>query len=183
MNLYAHLIPTPLPELAALCATVDDDGTLVALDFLHETVEAAEVERRAAAHGDRLVWDGERCAAVTAQLEEYFAGRRQDFDLPLAPRGSEFQRRVWEELSRIPYGVTISYAELAARVGRPGAARAVGRANGTNPIPVVIPCHRVIGADGSLTGYGGGMPLKRALLALEGALAESRQEQPRLAGL
>ncbi|HEV7518615.1 MAG TPA: MGMT family protein, partial [Thermoanaerobaculia bacterium] len=80
------------------------------------------------------------------------------------------QRRVWEELSRIPYGVTISYAELAARIGRPGASRAVGRANGTNPIPLVIPCHRVIGADGSLTGYGGGMPLKRALLALEGAL-------------
>jgi len=173
MNLYADLVPTPLPELAALCATVDDDGVLVELDFLpadSDTPAIAEVERRAAARGDRLTWDRERCAGVAAQLAEYFAGKRKDFALPIAPRGSEFQRRVWEELSRIPYGVTISYAELAARIGRPGASRAVGRANGTNPIPVVIPCHRVIGADGSLTGYGGGMPLKRALLALEGAL-------------
>jgi methylated-DNA-[protein]-cysteine S-methyltransferase len=180
MNLYADLVPTPLPELPALCATVDDDGALVSLDFLHaerdtpataEIAEVApEVERRAAARGDRLTWDRERCAAVTAQLTEYFAGKRKDFALPVAPRGTEFQRRVWEELSRIPYGATISYAELAARIGRPNASRAVGRANGTNPIPVVIPCHRVIGADGSLTGYGGGMPLKRALLALEGAL-------------
>jgi methylated-DNA-[protein]-cysteine S-methyltransferase len=173
MNLYADLVPTPLPELAALCAVVDEDGVLVELDFLYAGKDApviAEVERRAAARGDRLAWDRERCAPVAAQLAEYFAGKRRDFALPVAPRGSEFQRRVWEELSRIPYGATISYAELAARIGRPGASRAVGRANGTNPIPVVIPCHRVIGTDGSLTGYGGGMPLKRALLALEGVL-------------
>jgi methylated-DNA-[protein]-cysteine S-methyltransferase len=173
MNLYADFVPTPLPELAALCATVDDDGVLVSLDFQYagrDTPAVAEVERRAAARGDRLTWDRERCAAVTAQLTEYFAGTRKDFALPVAPRGSEFQRRVWEELARIPYGATISYAELAARIGRPNASRAVGRANGTNPIPVVIPCHRVIGTDGSLTGYGGGMPLKRALLALEGVL-------------
>ena len=170
MNVYADLIPTPLPELAALCATIDESGALLALDFLHREADASEIERRAEARGDHLTWDPERCAAVAAQLREYFAGTRRDFDLALAPRGSEFQRRVWEELSRVPYGATISYAELAARVGRPGAARAVGRANGTNPIPVVIPCHRVIGADGSLTGYGGGMPLKRALLTLEGVL-------------
>ena len=170
MNVYADLIPTPLPELSSLCATVDEDGALLALDFLHRAPDAAEIERRAEAHGDRLTWDRERCAAVAAQLAEYFAGTRRDFALALAPRGSSFQRQVWEELSRIPYGATISYAELASRVGRPGAARAVGRANGTNPIPVVIPCHRVIGADGSLTGYGGGMPLKRALLTLEGVL-------------
>jgi methylated-DNA-[protein]-cysteine S-methyltransferase len=170
MNLYANVVPTPLPGLHALLATVDEGGALVGLDFLPTAPEPEDVMRRAAAHGDHLVWDAERCATVTAQLAEYFAGERQDFDLPLAPRGTEFQRRVWEELSRIPYGVTISYAELAHRVGRAGAARAVGRANGTNPIPVIIPCHRVIGADGSLTGYGGGMPLKKALLMLEGVL-------------
>jgi methylated-DNA-[protein]-cysteine S-methyltransferase len=171
MNLYADLIPTPpLPGLAALLATVDDGGALVGLDFLPVPPDREEIERRAAAHGDRLIWDRERSAPVAAQLAQYFAKERKDFDLPLAPRGSEFQRRVWEELSRIPYGATLSYAELAHRVGRPGAARAVGRANGTNPIPVIIPCHRVIGADGSLTGYGGGMPLKKALLILEGVL-------------
>ncbi|HTQ80446.1 MAG TPA: methylated-DNA--[protein]-cysteine S-methyltransferase, partial [Thermoanaerobaculia bacterium] len=167
MNLYAERIPTPLPELAALVATVDEEGALVALDFLPRDADIAELERRASARGDRLIWESGCCAAVAAQLAQYFAGERQDFDLQLAPRGSAFQREVWDELYRIPYGVTISYAELAQRVGRPGAARAVGRANGTNPIPVIIPCHRVIGADGSLTGYGGGMPLKRALLALE----------------
>jgi O-6-methylguanine DNA methyltransferase len=173
MNLYADLIPTPLPELTALCAVVDEDGNLVELDFVvpeRGSPVAEEVERRAAARGDRLAWGHERSAAVAAQLAEYFSGGRKTFDLPLRPRGTEFQRQVWEELARIPYGVTISYAELAARVGRPGASRAVGRANGTNPIPVIIPCHRVIGSDGSLTGFGGGMPLKRALLVLEGAL-------------
>ena len=171
MNLYADLIPTPpLPGLAALLATVDDAGALVGLDFLPVLPDRSEIEQRAVVHGDRLVWDRERCATVARQLDEYFAKQRKDFDLPLAPRGTEFQRRVWEELSRIPYGATLSYAELAHRVGRPGAARAVGRANGTNPIPVIIPCHRVIGADGSLTGYGGGMPLKKALLILEGVL-------------
>ncbi|HZF11429.1 MAG TPA: methylated-DNA--[protein]-cysteine S-methyltransferase [Thermoanaerobaculia bacterium] len=171
MNLYADLIPTPpLPGLAGLLATVDEAGALVGLDFLPVLPDREEIERRAALHGDHLVWNQERCATVTAQLAEYFAKQRKDFDLPLAPRGTEFQRRVWEELSRIPYGATLSYAELAHRVGRPGAARAVGRANGTNPIPVIIPCHRVIGADGSLTGYGGGMPLKKALLILEGVL-------------
>ncbi len=173
MNLYADLIPTPLPELTALCATVDDGGTLIELDFVHperKTPVVEDVERRAAVRGDRLVWGSGRSAPVAVQLAEYFAGGRKGFELPVAPRGTEFQRRVWEELARIPYGVTISYAELAARVGRPGASRAVGRANGTNPIPLVIPCHRVIGSDGSLTGFGGGMPLKRALLVLEGAL-------------
>jgi methylated-DNA-[protein]-cysteine S-methyltransferase len=173
MNLYADLIPTPLPELAALCATVDDAGNLVELHFVgpgREALVVEDVERRAAARGDRLAWDRERSAPVAAQLGEYFAGGRRNFDLPLQPRGTEFQRRVWEELARIPYGVTISYAELAARVGRPGASRAVGRANGTNPIPVIVPCHRVIGSNGALTGFGGGMPLKRALLVLEGAL-------------
>lgn len=105
-----------------------------------------------------------------AQLAEYFTGHRRDFDLPLAPQGTDFQRQVWWELANIPFGGTISYAELAMRVRRPTATRAVGAANGRNPIPIVLPCHRVIGADGSLTGFGGGLPTKQYLLQLEGAL-------------
>jgi len=104
------------------------------------------------------------------QLGEYFAGKRHHFDLPLAPLGTEFQCQVWWELANIPFGQTISYAELAQRLGRPTATRAVGAANGRNPIPIVLPCHRVIGADGSLTGFGGGLPTKQFLLQLEGAL-------------
>ena len=105
-----------------------------------------------------------------AQLDEYFAGKRRTFDLPLAPRGTEFQRSVWHTLATIPYGKTISYAQLATRVGKPTAMRAVGAANGRNPLPIVLPCHRVIGADGNLTGFGGGLPTKEFLLNLEGAL-------------
>jgi len=106
-------------------------------------------------------------AEVRRQLDEYFAGSRRAFDLRLAPSGTVFQRRVYDELRRIPYGSTLSYAELARRIGRPKAVRAVGAANGANPLPIVIPCHRVIGSDGSLTGFGGGLPTKRRLLALE----------------
>ena len=102
-----------------------------------------------------------------AQLREYFEGERTAFDLPLASVGSDFQRQVWQELHRSPYGATISYGELARRVGKPRAAQAVGAANGRNPLPIVVPCHRVIGADGSLVGYGGGLPRKQRLLALE----------------
>ncbi len=101
------------------------------------------------------------------QLEAYFAGELHEFDLPLAPAGSEFQLRVWRELAKIPYGETISYGALATRVGDPTKARAVGAANGRNPLPVIVPCHRVIGADGSLTGFGGGLDRKRRLLELE----------------
>ena len=105
------------------------------------------------------------------QLAEYFDGTRRDFDLPLSADGTAFQRRVWNELCRIPYGETISYGELARRVGKPTASRAVGAANGRNPLAIVVPCHRVIGADGTLTGYGGGLPVKKALLALERRVA------------
>ena len=105
-----------------------------------------------------------------AQLDDYFEGRRREFDLPLAPRGTDFQRAVWRCLRDIPYGETISYAELARRVGKPSAVRAVGAANGRNPLPIVVPCHRVIGTDGSLTGFGGGLPTKQFLLELEGAI-------------
>jgi methylated-DNA-[protein]-cysteine S-methyltransferase len=103
------------------------------------------------------------------QLCEYFEGRRTEFSLPLAEAGTDFQRRVWLELTRIPYGETISYGELARRIGNPKAMRAVGLANGRNPWGIVVPCHRVIGADGSLTGYGGGLERKQILLSLERA--------------
>jgi methylated-DNA-[protein]-cysteine S-methyltransferase len=101
------------------------------------------------------------------QLHAYFGGELEKFDLPLAPEGTPFQLGVWRSLCDIPYGETISYGELAGRVGNPKASRAVGLANGSNPIPIVIPCHRVIGSNGKLTGYGGGLPIKEKLLALE----------------
>jgi len=104
---------------------------------------------------------------VVSQLEEYFEGRRREFQLALAPEGTPFQLRVWKALLDIPYGETISYGELAERIGQPSASRAVGLANGSNPIPIVIPCHRVIGSNGKLTGYGGGLAIKERLLALE----------------
>jgi methylated-DNA-[protein]-cysteine S-methyltransferase len=106
-------------------------------------------------------------AEARRQFGEYFAGTRTGFDLELAPRGSDFQCRVWAALCDIPYGVTISYAELARRIGNPKASRAVGLANGANPLAIIVPCHRVIGANGSLTGYGGGLPAKQFLLELE----------------
>lgn len=104
---------------------------------------------------------------VIRQLDAYFAGELTQFDLPLAPEGTEFQRQVWSALLEIPFGETWSYGQLAERVGRPKAARAVGAANGVNPIPVIIPCHRVVGANGKLTGFGGGLPTKQYLLSLE----------------
>jgi len=107
---------------------------------------------------------------VGCQIEEFFAGKRQAFDFPLAPKGSEFQKRVWAELVKIPFGETISYGELARRIGNPAASRAVGRANATNPIAVIVPCHRVIGTNGKLTGYAGGIELKDKLLAWERAI-------------
>jgi methylated-DNA-[protein]-cysteine S-methyltransferase len=106
-----------------------------------------------------------------AQLTDYFAGRRQEFTVPLSPAGTAFQRAVWSELLRIPYGLTASYGEIAARIGRPRAVRAVGAANGRNPIALIVPCHRVIGSNGGLTGYGGGLPTKSWLLAHERAHA------------
>ncbi len=123
---------------------------------------SSQQSSQAAAHAMRV---------VKRQLEEYFTGTRSSFDLPLQPSGSAFERRVWMRLLEIPYGATTSYGAIATEFGLSNGARAVGRANGANPIPIVIPCHRVIGSDGRLTGYGGGLPLKRALLELEGALA------------
>ncbi|MEO0459423.1 MAG: methylated-DNA--[protein]-cysteine S-methyltransferase [Myxococcota bacterium] len=120
-------------------------------------------------HKPRLDWvlDAEHFTAVRIQLEEYFAGQRRRFDLGLAPVGTPFQTLVWKSLLEIPYGQTTSYGELARRIGRPRAVRAVGAANGRNPISLIVPCHRVIGADGGLTGFGGGLERKRYLLELE----------------
>ena len=109
-------------------------------------------------------------ALAKKQLAEYFQGERREFELPLTPRGTPFQKRVWEELSRIPYGETVSYGEIARRVGDAKACRAVGLANGRNPISIVVPCHRVIGASGKLTGYGGGLDRKRFLLQFEASV-------------
>lgn len=131
-----------------LTIAVDEDGSV------------AEIRFRSGEHrGD--------VGHVIAQLDEYFRGERRDFDLTLAPRGTAFQLAVWNELQRIPYGATISYRDLAHRIARPAAIRACGSANGANPIPIIIPCHRVIGANGTLVGYGGGLHIKRTLLALE----------------
>ena len=104
---------------------------------------------------------------AATQLREYFAGKRRTFDLPLAPRGTAFQLSVWNELRRIPYGTTRSYRDVALAIGKPAAVRAVGAANGANPLPIVVPCHRVVGSNGSLTGFGGGLAAKRFLLDLE----------------
>lgn len=166
---FAARIPTPL---GTFVAAVDGSGALLALDF---------DEQGPIADWEDVVRDEARLAPVAAALARYFAGAVREFALALAPAGTPFQRRVWAELVRIPYGTTISYAELARRLGDSKAVRAVGRANGANPIPIVVPCHRVIGADGTLTGYAGGLERKRALLALEARYA-GRPVQLALAG-
>jgi methylated-DNA-[protein]-cysteine S-methyltransferase len=122
-------------------------------------------------HGIDKVWvcGGEVVEACASQLEEYFLAKRQKFDLPVSFSGTAFQQEVWSALQQIPFGKTVSYSHIANRIGRPKAVRAVGAANGANPIPIVIPCHRVIGANGNLTGFGGGLPNKELLLELEGA--------------
>jgi methylated-DNA-[protein]-cysteine S-methyltransferase len=119
-----------------------------------------------APHGDAAA-----VSAAAIQLEQYLAGERTEFELDVELDGTPFERRVWDEVRAIPYGETATYAEIAERIGSPGACRAVGRANGRNPVAVVVPCHRVIGSDGSLTGYAGGIEMKRALLDLERAAA------------
>jgi methylated-DNA-[protein]-cysteine S-methyltransferase len=156
---YRTAVPSPLGEL-----WLTSDGTHLTQLWLG---------RPPAKAGEAGGWrEGESADAAPfpdarEQLRAYFEGRLREFDLPLAPAGTPFQRRVWRALLEIPYGRTVTYGELAARLGQPGASRAVGLANGRNPIAVVIPCHRVIGAGGALTGYGGGLERKRWLLELE----------------
>ncbi|MDO1528580.1 methylated-DNA--[protein]-cysteine S-methyltransferase [Fulvimonas sp. R45] len=152
-------LPTPIGRLRLVA---DGQG-------LREVwFETGRHQRKPASHWIR---DAAKLAFARIQLGEYFAGTRQVFDLPLHPLGTPFQLAVWRALARIPYGSTISYAEMARRIGQPQAVRAVGAANGRNPLPIVLPCHRVIGSDGSLTGFGGGLPTKRFLLAMEDRIA------------
>ena len=159
MILYTHRFATPF---GAMLAAVDAEGALTYLNFRNDATEASDL-----LPGHQVIADEARCAHVVAQLNAYFCGERQTFDLPLAAPGTPFQHQVWQELERIPYGTTQSYGQLAARLGNPAASRAVGRANATNPIAVVVPCHRVIGSSGKLTGYAGGLPRKEGLLQLE----------------
>lgn len=147
-------------RFGSVAAWLNQQGALLRLEFNIER----ELER---AHLKGTLRDDAALGDVARQLQQYQDGSRREFTLPLAPGGSAFQQRVWAELCRIPYGSTISYGELARRVGDEGAARAVGRANATNPIALIVPCHRVIGSDGKLTGYAGGLPLKAALLQFE----------------
>lgn len=136
---------------------VTSDGALCGLYMTEHRHAPAD-------HGAR---DDRQSDAVISQLTAYFAGELKSFDVPLAMAGTPFQQTVWRELTAIPYGETISYGELAERLGQPTAARAVGLANGKNPISIIVPCHRVVGANGNLTGYGGGLPRKRYLLDFE----------------
>ena len=160
MTYYTHCMSSPIGDLGLV---VDAAERLVRIVFL----SAGDAFERHHAAGE-LIDDPARTARVEGQLAEYFAGERASFDLELAPEGTDFQKQVWNDLLDIPAGEIRTYSEIARRLGRPGAARAVGRANATNPIPIVVPCHRVVGADGTLTGYAGGLPIKRDLLEIEG---------------
>jgi methylated-DNA-[protein]-cysteine S-methyltransferase len=162
-------------DALGFAAAVARDGRLAGLGHCPTRELAEEYLLR---HWPEAVPDpeAEPLPALRLQLAEYLAGRRRVFDLPLDLTGTEFQQLCWAELQRIPFGETRSYGELAQLIGRPAAVRAVGRANHDNPVGVIVPCHRVIGADGSLTGYGGGLEMKRTLLELEGVLPRSLPE-------
>ena len=160
---YWTRVPSPVGDLIL----VAEDGALREIAFTAGT-------RPEGPPGD-AVEDPRPLEQVAKQLREDFAGGRREFDVPLAPQGTPFQRRVWDALLAVRYGQTATYADVARAIGHPKAVRAVGLANGRNPIPIIIPCHRIIGSDGSLTGYGGGLAIKRRLLELEGVLpAETR---------
>jgi methylated-DNA-[protein]-cysteine S-methyltransferase len=148
---YWDLVPSPFRS--ALCVAVDGEGRVLEIRLDGRR----PVGRR----------DAKRCRAVATQLGEYFAGKRKEFELDLAPVGTDFQLRVWRALSTIPYGAVRNYGDIARAIGQPKAARAVGQANGCNPLPIVIPCHRVIASDGSIGGYSGGLAIKHRLLVLE----------------
>ena len=156
-----QLLETPIGKLRM----VSDGEHLVALEF----------QGRYQNLPDALEREDKILVEAAAQFKEYFAGQRSDFKLPLNAAGTEFQRTVWSALSRIPYGELRSYGEIAREIGRPKAVRAVGAANGRNPLPIIVPCHRVIGSNGSLTGFAGGLDIKKALLKLEQALPSATE--------
>ncbi len=154
---------SPIPnKFGTFAAWIDGEGRVVRFSF-HP--------KRAAMEDRDAVRDEKALAFVQKQIDEYCEGKRRTFDLELAPAGNDFQMKVWKALTEIPFGETTSYGALARKIGYPDAARAVGAANGANPIALIVPCHRVIGSDGSLTGFGGGLPLKRMLLAHEARVA------------
>jgi len=152
---FYHVLPSPVGDL-----TLVSNGEALTGVYMSDQKRGPDMDP---------TWQRDEAEfdAVTKQLTAYFVGDLREFDLPLAPQGTDFQKKVWRELCRIPCGETISYGELARRIGQPSASRAVGLANGRNPIGIIIPCHRVIGADGTLTGYGGGLDRKKWLLEHE----------------
>ncbi len=161
-TMYCTYLTTPQP-VGQLEIIASEKGLVAVLwrdderwDFRHSKLEANVITEQ-----------------TEQQLKEYFAGDRRDFDLPLDLRGTDFQKMVWESLATIPFGETVSYAEQAARLGRPTAVRAVASANGSNPVSIILPCHRVVGSNGKLTGYAGGLAAKRFLLEHEGAIEPS----------
>lgn len=161
--------PTPIGELVTI---VDAEGRLRAIDWTDHEPRMMELLARYCGRAGYILTPARDPAGMRTALTDYFAGDLGAIDnLATETGGTDFQRRVWQELRRIPRGGTISYAELARRIGKPAAIRAAGLANGANPVSIVIPCHRVIGSDGSLTGYGGGLHRKKWLLAHEGALS------------
>jgi methylated-DNA-[protein]-cysteine S-methyltransferase len=161
--MYYHIMPSPIGDLLL----AGDDDALRRVHF--------QSGQRPIQPDPHWAPAARPFREVVQQLKAYFEGKLHRFDLPLAPEGTAFQLKVWQTLRTIPYGKTWSYGELARRIRNPLASRAVGAANGQNPIPVIVPCHRVIGANGSLTGFGGGLPIKQKLLALEGALPVHKQ--------
>ena len=169
MKLFVDAFRSPVGMIGL---AVDEAGKLARVSFLGER-DSAHFEHELAHEGVEVFLRAAACERARAQLEEYFRGERRVFALELAPRGTPFQLRVWEELVRIPFGATASYGEIAQRIGQPAAVRAVGQANHVNPLPIVVPCHRVIGADGKLAGFGGGVDVQRALLVLEGSFSTS----------
>jgi methylated-DNA-[protein]-cysteine S-methyltransferase len=156
------LVKTSMPSPVGVLQLVASDAGLVAVLWPEDSPRRVRLDeaREDASHPV--------LRKAIAQLEEYFAGERKEFDLPLDVRGTTFQKQVWEQLLAIPYGKTRSYGEIATRLGKPTASRAVGAANGRNPLSIVVPCHRVIGMSGALTGFAGGLEVKRVLLELEG---------------
>jgi methylated-DNA-[protein]-cysteine S-methyltransferase len=163
MKAYIDEIGSPVGQVAF---ATDEEGALLGLTF-REGRRPRSLEKELKREGFALSRDEDRTAAAREQLGEYFAGERRSFDLPVAQRGTFFQKAVWKELSRIPFGEARTYGQVAEAIGWPGEAVEVGSSCATNPVLLVIPCHRVVGADGSLKGYAGGLPLKKRLLAFE----------------
>ncbi|MEO1060003.1 MAG: methylated-DNA--[protein]-cysteine S-methyltransferase [Actinomycetota bacterium] len=161
MTLHTRSVPSPVGELRLVASDVG----------LRAVLWPDEDDDRVSFDDDLVPHDHPILDAAAQQLGEYFAGERTEFDLPLDPHGTEFQVAAWKALAEIPYGETATYGEQAERIGRPTAVRAVGAANGRNPLSIVLPCHRVVGADGSLTGFAGGLDAKRTLLDLERGVA------------